>query len=186
MKIPSDCKPEIICSQDPARAGLSQVSIQKLTHPFLGTDPAGNPLTKDYACATDGHRAVFIPVEMEDGDQYGMIAPDILELARKESSTSSSLLFNLEKESVTAHCCGTEIKVKRDSLAYPNIAQVIPNVKREVKHVVAMDLQLLSEMIEAMGCAQVKLTFGDAVDVILVEDITNRGRFGVLMPCRLS
>lgn len=176
MKIHKDCKIELAASKDQTR--------YVLTEPYL--DMTQSPVM----VATTGAIIAVVPVETDDGDKAGYVTGEALKAERKAK---------------LGMLCNGELKVtngpsfQRPELGqFPNWRQVLPPNDREVKFSVGVNIKLLWELCQAIGCETARLEFGDNTDTIMVRPTTiksyshpskpaaNLDAYGVIMPTRLA
>ena len=176
MKIHKDCKIELAASKDQTR--------YVLTEPYL--DMTQSPVM----VSTNGAIIAVVPVETDDGDKAGYVTGEALKAERKAK---------------LGMLCNGELKVingpsfQRPELGqFPNWRQVLPPKDRETKFSVGLNVKLLWELCQAIGCETARLEFGENTDSIMVYPTTcgsglhpskpaaNLDAYGVIMPTRLA
>lgn len=140
--------------------------------------------------ATTGAIIAVVPVETDDGDKAGYVTGEALKAERKAK---------------LGMLCNGELKVtngpsfQRPELGqFPNWRQVLPPKDRETKFSVGLNVKLLWELCQAIGCETARLEFKDNLEGVLVFPTTirsmshpskpaaNPDAYGVIMPTRLD
>ena len=172
MKIKKECKIELVASKDSTRLALNNPYLQ------------GSNLI-----ATDGHRLVAIPVELEEGDSDGPIDCSAFKLARKTSSSEKFSKINANG-SLKVQTKDGEIIMQRSfkDINFPAWQKVLPNSDRGgIK--IAFNAEYLYEMAEALGTKTVTLEILDSNSPIIVKGSNENyieGSVGVLMPVKIK
>ncbi len=177
MKLHRNGKPWLCAAKEAGRYGTE--------HPFLITLRDG---TRALA-ATDGRRAVVLPVEGEEGDTDGAVTREVLQAAGKARPKS----------------CGDDVYVRANGTLealpgpitfprpcpearFPDVESVTPNGEPEYR--ITLDAKFLAEIAAAMGCDAVTLELHDDGLPIVVLPSTGGvrdcspvpGARGLLMP----
>lgn len=186
MKLHSDTKrsPEIerVTSKDKARPAL--------THAYLNTERGTLEATNSYA-------AVVVPVEIEEGDESGLIPAEALKAQRKASKyTEASLSVNGNVSLATPE---GEQSWKKGEGQFANLHQLTPTEWSNFR--IALNPKFLLELAQALGDPEsVTLEFVRQTDKDEGEDVGSfpsplrpmrvtvpRGgdSYGILMPIRI-
>lgn len=174
MKTKKDCKIEAVVSRD-------------ATRPVLGA-----PYFRGGALwATDGRAMVRLPVESDETDTEGWVPVEALKAARKVAG---------KLDSIAMHVNGAATLLNGQSFPRPNPDTMRGNWPaceriwdisnaHETKFTVAFNAELLANIAEAFGSAEVKLEMTDAETVIRVSPVgkaPNLDARAVLMPIRTA
>ncbi len=133
------------------------------------------------AYATDGYIMARVPVELEDGDQDGLLSVEAI----KEASKANRTILANSVVTVTATKTGAQTTYARPMLGeFPNCDQIIPTEPGPFK--VCLDAILLAKLAEAMGTdgtVTLHLHPDNPLAVIYVtpDDATNKSD-GAIMP----
>lgn len=176
MKIHKDCKIELAASKDASR--------YVITEPYL--DMTQEPVM----VATNGAILAVVPVETEKGDVSGFVTAEALKAERK---AKLGMLCNGELK-----VAGGPSFFRPDNGAFPNWRTVLPDKDREVVFQVGINVKMLWELCQAIGCETARLEFNDNLGGIVVKPTSvhsphypskpcaNENAYGVIMPTRLS
>ncbi len=169
MKLHKDCKIELAASKDASR--------RVITEPYL--DMSQDPVL----VATNGAAIAVIPVEVCAEDVPGHVGVDALKLMRKSKRDQAVLTKDwIEVEGVG--------KILRSDLGgFVNWRAVAPDKDREATFSVGLNIKMLWELCQAIGCETARLEFKSNLDAIVVKpirDCANKKAYGVIMPTRLS
>jgi hypothetical protein len=177
MKIHKDCKIELAASKDASRYSITEPYLDMIKEPVM--------------VATNGAIIAVVPVETEEGDASGFVTAEALKAERKAK---------------LGMICNGELKVaagptfpRPDLGQYPNWRQVIPAKDRESTFKVGLNVKMLWELCQAIGCETAQLEFANAEDGIIVKPTSvgdrntmhpskpaaNPDSYGVIMPTRL-
>ena len=177
MKIHKDCKIEMATSKDASR--------HVITEPYL--DMTKSPVM----VATNGAIMAVVPIETDIEDKTGFVTAEALKAERK---AKLGMLCNGELKVVNGP------SFPRPELGqYPNGRVALPAKDREVKFKVGLNVKLLWELCQAIGCETAQLEFADNVEAVLVKPTSvgerhsmhpskpaaNPDSYGVIMPTRL-
>jgi len=178
MKLHKDCKIELAASKEDSR--------YVLTEPYL--DMSKDPVL----VATSGAAIAVIPVEVCAEDIPGHVGVDALKLMRKSKRDQAVLT----KDWIDVEGVG---RVLRSDLGkFPNWRAVVPDKDREVTFAVGLNIKMLWELCQAIGCETARLEFKDNLEGVLVKPTSvhsphyaskpcaNENAYGVIMPTRLS
>lgn len=176
MKIHKDCKIEKATSKD--------VSRYVLTEPYLDVENKA-------MVATNGVIIAVVPVELSESDKSGHITAENLQSIRKTRNCSAE--------------CGDDwietdnSKIVRSNLGnFKNWKIVIPPLDRETKFQIGLNIKLLWELCQAIGCETARLEFSDDLSAVFVRPTSvgsvnhpskpaaNPDAYGVIMPTRLA
>jgi DNA polymerase III sliding clamp (beta) subunit (PCNA family) len=148
--------------------------------------------------ATNGHKLVQIPVEVDKEDKSGLVSTEMIKHARKNSAGGS---INADKLcyinlSEPDKASGHGLTVLRDTQSkFPDTAKVIPDINNRKHLQIAVDAKQLYEIAQAInlttaeGKDHVVLNLSKSPnDSILVTstDSSNAEALGVLMPVKLK
>lgn len=175
MKIHKDCKIELAASKDETRYSITEPYLDMTKEPVM--------------VATTGAILAVIPVETEEGDASGYVTAEALKAERKHK---------------LGMLCNGELKVaggpsfpRPEKGQYPNWRQVVPAKDRESVFQVGINVKLLWELCQAIGCETARLEFASNTDGIVVKPTScgtsfhpskpaaNEKAYGVIMPTRL-
>lgn len=140
--------------------------------------------------ATNGHAAVVVPVEIEDGDTSGHISVESIIAARKVAPERKRQHKTIRVAANGTLVLNNGASFPRSILGtYPNIDMVIP---QRTYDTISIDAERLLELAQAI-CLQGETPM---VTIHLSEDRnsgmrverlkgdSDKGAFGVIMPCR--
>jgi hypothetical protein len=181
VKIPKACKIELAASKDEGR--------YRINEPWLDLTNPEEPVL----VATNGASMAIIPVEAGEYDKTGVVTAESLKAYRK---------VKLDLEIV----CNGKLTVqdgpefKRPELdgGFPNYKQVVPADDRKPYFVAGINVKLLWELVQAMGCEAATLEFSDEgnLGAIVVRPANGsalwnkapacREARGIIMPIRTS
>jgi len=178
MKLHKDCKIELVTSKEASR--------HVITEPYL--DMSQDPVL----VATNGAAIAVIPVEVCADDVPGHVSADALKLMRKSKRDQAVLAKDwIEVEGVG--------KVFRSDLGkFANWRSVVPDKDREAAFSVGLNIKMLWELCQAIGCETARLEFKDNLEGVLVRPTSvhsphhpskicaDENAYGVIMPTRLS
>lgn len=175
MKIHKDCKIELATSKDASR--------HVITEPYL--DMVQSPVM----VATNGAMLAVVPVETDIEDKTGFVTAEALKAERKAK---------------LGMLCNGELKItngpaffRPDNGKFPNWRTILPAEDREVVFKVGINVKMLWELCQAIGCETAQLEFGDTLNGIVVKPTSvhspyypskpcaNDKAYGVIMPTRL-
>lgn len=176
MKIHKDCKIEKAASKD--------VSRLVITEPYLDVENKA-------MVATNGAIIAVVPVVLSESDKSGHITDENLQAIRKTRNYSAECSEDwIETDNS---------KMVRSNLGnFPQWKNVIPPLDRETKFSVGLNVKLLWELCQAIGCETARLEFKDNLEGVLVFPTTIRSTshpskpaahpdaYGVIMPTRLA
>ena len=157
MKVISETRkaPEVerVASSDKARPVLSYVHLN---------------VENGTLEATDSHKAVVIPVEIEDGDTSGPIPPEALKAQRKASKYGAASLSANGGVSLTTPE-GEQTWVRPDAGVFPNLAQVTAAEYSRFR--ICLNPKYLLELAHALGNPeQVVVEFARPIDKVEGDD----------------
>jgi hypothetical protein len=170
-------KPEACATKDKDRTNLRD--------PYLDVEA-------EKIVATDGHRMVAIPVEVEHGDVSGYIARDFLKLGRKKSPKGEPV--HIENRSVLRPF-DIEWPPDQDHVGdtFPDWRKVVPawNEKSPGAVTIGLNAHLLKGISDALGGdGIVALTFmleqRDSAPFLVRALGGDPEEIGLLMPCRVG
>lgn len=173
MKLPKDCKIELVASTDATR--------YVLCNPYLQGDKL---------IATNGKSLVMLPVERDSEDSDGPINSEAFKLSRKTVSgiKESKITANGELKVATKEGQITMPRKDLNGAKFPDWLRIIPKEDRGgVK--IALNAELLYELAQALGNNEVVLEIHDDSSPIAVKAHPSKavaGSVGVLMPVRLK
>lgn len=177
MRLDKKCKIELVASSDSTRSHLC--------HPFLDVDAK-------VLVATDGHRLIKHPVEVDPADVSGYISADALKVARKLNRADAQLVIRATSDALEL-LDGTIMPRPTSKNSFPPYDRVIPNYDNRDTITVALDAKYLMELCQALGGnakdgTAVSLTFplptdGDAMlDPFVVDRSAGSEAVAILMP----
>ena len=172
------------------RAASKDASRPVLSHVYLNTENG----TLE---ATDSYRAVVVPVEVEEGDESGLIPADALKAQRKASKyAAASLSVNGEIRLSTSE---GEQSWRKGEGQFPNIQRITPEERSSFR--ISLNPKFLLETARALGNdEQVVLEFVRQSDKTEGEDVgafpnnlkpirvtvpQGGDSYGILMPIRI-
>lgn len=177
MKIHKDCKIELAASRDQTRYSITEPYLDMTKEPVM--------------VATNGAIMAVVPVETEEGDASGFVTGEALKAERK---AKLGMLCNGELK-----VAGGPTFSRPDNGAFPNWRTVLPDKDREVVFQVGINVKMLWELCQAIGCETAQLEFANSEDGIIVKPTSVNSRntmhtsklaanpdaYGVIMPTRL-
>lgn len=177
MKLASNFKPHLIASKDDCRHILQHVCLRH-----------------GMAIATNGRSMVAAINEEWDSEvkdpEEALIPLEASKAATKKRTKADGFYQNVIEIS-EGQMTVPDIGVKTvftspsyDTDKYPNILKVLPDLEKPVS--ITFDAKLLKELSDAMGEAQIYLTFdqNDLGKCMIVTSSKRDDRFGLLMPTR--
>ena len=185
MKFDRNFKPELIVSKDPFRGALN----------FVELDKAENRL-----CATDGHRLVAVPVQVDEHDTSGPVDSKMLGEARKLAKSAKEDHAEIQCDGALKLTNGaTAPRPDRAGMNFPAWRQIMSGVA--TKSLIAFNAKYLKELAEAIGQEDyvVALAFdpedpqvpirvygttGFRGNVLAMSD--DKAPIAILMPCHLK
>lgn len=177
MRIDKDHKIELCASHDECRPHL--------LHPQLDVE-------NKRLMATDGHRLVILPVELDDGDVSGPVSREAIKAARKGPLAKSKAggVIAINANGSLAIEQGPTFP-RPDNESFPPVDKVVPNGKNHTV-VVGLNARYLWEIAQALGTVNVRIEIAPAeagkpmLDPIVVTTNGDRDAgVGVLMPVRV-
>lgn len=166
MKINADSKIEGIVSKDVTRPMLNHVHLD---------------VEKKLAVATDGHRLVVVPVQLDAHDVTGPVGVDAIKMARKLKSKHAHELTIVANGACQIEGGPTFPRPTLDGAKFPPWEQIVPDFKCGDKGTVTVGLnaRYLREIADALGSdGAVRIT------IRLPED--EKDRHGILDPMRVE
>lgn len=172
MKINKQYKLSKIVSRDEIREELRYVKI-----------------TRSHAIATNGHKMVVVPVEMELEDVPGLVDPAHIEFNNKEKLISKKIDRNLVLNPFTVETTNGWTMPRLQPGTFPKIKQILSLLlRRKHKYSIGLNARLLYELSQGIGNDSVVLYFGEKNTMpILVKPLyDDDNEIGVLMPMNIT
>lgn len=136
--------------------------------------------------ATDGKKAMSIPVAVEVGETSGLVQRRAIRRLAEESSRLPKMFCSSEAVKLEFPD-GESVSWVREDGQFPNIHAVIP--VRYGPPTVTLDAKILADIMLAIGygSGHVDLWIGGREEPVLIAPAAyNPGTYGCLMPCRSS
>lgn len=171
MKFKTKYKPELICSKDASRRGITEPNVGKVKG-------------KTCLTATDGRKLVVIPVEANESE-FGIIPKDAIVLARQKRESKKQDTVSVQVNGCIQLANGWTLpRPNQADFNYPNVEQVIPE-RRSTDHKISFNAKFLYQLAMSMGADVVMLQFQDSMAPIVITTPGDEA-YAVLMPCRIS
>ena len=142
MRMNKEFRPELVYATD-KRLSLSC--------PFLDIETDKEGVRVGRIVATDGHRLIVVPVELDDTDTMGSIPISAFILARKGTLKHFGEIIIYCTEGVCTMTDGGTVP-RPDNGRFPDYRPIVANRwPGEVLHEISFDPKLLASMVKAMG-----------------------------------
>ena len=181
MKIPA-AKIELAASKESSRYTLQAVKLDLQLKQFM---------------ATDGHVLAVVPAEVSPEDHAGLISLETMKALRglqKQADQTARSLGRTNAEfpvqmngKVSAEWMGVKIEHAYAEGQFPNCEAIKP--KMEGSPTITLDVAMLTRLAQALSAeatakkAVVSLWIKDAHSGIGVKVESDKGAWGVIMPC---
>jgi hypothetical protein len=175
VKIAKHYKPELVASKDEERFNLLD--------PYLDVEA-------ERMVATDGHRLVAVPVEIEEGDVSGYVSRDLLKVGRRKAGKLEPSIQIINRIDLLPH----EIEWPcLQGRTFPAWRGVLPPYHEGDEGTVTIGLnsKLLKGIADALGseglvALTVKLDSPSTSPLLVRAFLGQEDEIGILMPCRID